>query len=150
MTATGLLKPKAPEEASQLMKVALGEEKADLAVINAEIVNVYTGELLEDQSVTVKGKWIAYVGQNSGDGMGPQTEVIDARGQTVIPGLIEGHTHIAWLYSACEFLKYAMTGGTTTVVTETFEIYPVSGYDGVVDFFDLAELSKNWLQNGNQ
>ena len=136
MTATGLLKPKAPEEASQLMKVALGEEKADLAVINAKIVNVYTGELLEDQSVTVKGKWIAYVGQNAGDGMGPQTEIIDARGQTVIPGLIEGHTHIAWLYSACEFLKYAMTGGTTTVITETFEIYPVSGYDGVVDFLE--------------
>ena len=136
MTATGLLKPKAPEEASQLMKVALGEEKADLAVINAKIVNVYTGELLEDQSVTVKGKWIAYVGPNAGDSMGPQTEIIDARGQTVIPGLIEGHTHIAWLYSACEFLKYAMTGGTTTVITETFEIYPVSGYDGVVDFLE--------------
>ena len=136
MTATRLLKPKTPEETSQLMKVALGEEKADLAVLNAKIVNVYTGELLEDQSVTVKGKWIAYVGPNAGDGMGPQTEVIDARGQTVIPGLIEGHTHIAWLYSACEFLKYAMTGGTTTVITETFEIYPVSGYDGVVDFLE--------------
>jgi len=136
MTATGPLKPKTPEEASQLMKVALGEEKADLAVINAKIVNVYTGELIEDQSITVKGQWIAYVGQNAGDSIGPQTEVIDARGQTVIPGLIEGHTHIAWLYTAGEFLKYAMTGGTTTVVTETFEIYPVSGYDGVVDFLE--------------
>ena len=136
MTATGPLKPKTPVEASQLMKVALGEEKADLAVINAKIVNVYTGELIEDQSITVKGQWIAYVGQNAGDSIGPQTEVIDARGQTVIPGLIEGHTHIAWLYTAGEFLKYAMTGGTTTVVTETFEIYPVSGYDGVVDFLE--------------
>jgi adenine deaminase len=118
------------------MKVALGEEKADLAVINAKIVNVYTGELIEDQSITVKGKWIAYVGENAGDSIGPQTEVIDAREQTVIPGLIEGHTHLAWLYTAGEFLKYAMIGGTTTVVTETFEIYPVSGYDGVVDFLE--------------
>ncbi|MFC1578053.1 adenine deaminase C-terminal domain-containing protein, partial [Thermodesulfobacteriota bacterium] len=67
---------------------------------------------------------------------GPQTEVIDARGQTVIPGLIEGHTHIAWLFTACEFLKYAITGGTTAIITETFEIYPVSGYDGVVDFLE--------------
>jgi adenine deaminase len=136
MMKTGYLKPRTPDENIQLTKVALGEEKADLAVINAKIVNVYTGELLEDQTVTVKGKWIAYVGQNAGDSMGPQTEIIDARGQTVIPGLIEGHTHIAWLYSAGEFLKYAMTGGTTTVVTETFEIYPVSGYDGVVDFLE--------------
>jgi adenine deaminase len=136
MMKTGYLKPRTPDENIQLTKVALGEEKADLAVINAKIVNVYTGELLEDQSVTVKGKWIAYVGQNAGDSIGPQTEIIDARGQTVIPGLIEGHTHIAWLYSAGEFLKYAMTGGTTTVVTETFEIYPVSGYNGVVDFLE--------------
>jgi adenine deaminase len=136
MTTTGPLKHRTPEENLQLMKVSLGEEKADLAVINAKIVNVYTGELLEDQSVTVKGKWIAYVGQNAEDSIGPQTDVIDARGQTVIPGLIEGHTHIAWLYTAYEFLKYVLTGGTTTIVTETFEIYPVSGHDGVVDFLE--------------
>ena len=31
-----------------LMKVALGQEKADLAVVNARLVNVYTGEFLND------------------------------------------------------------------------------------------------------
>ena len=136
MTKTGIPKPKTAEETSQLIKVALGEEKADLAVVNAKIVNVYTGEILEDQSVTVKGEWIAYVGQNAENSIGPQTEVIDARGQTVIPGLVEGHTHIAWLYTAYEFLKHVIPGGTTTIVTETFEVYPVSGYDGVVDFLE--------------
>ena len=136
MTQTGIPKPKTAEETSQLIKVALGDEKADLAVINAKIVNVYTGEIIEDQSVTVKGEWIAYVGQNAEGSIGPQTDVIDARGQTVIPGLIEGHTHIAWLYSAYEFLKHVIPGGTTTIVTETFEVYPVSGYDGVVDFLE--------------
>ncbi len=136
MTATGLLKPKTPAEASQLMKVALGEEYADLVIVNADLVNVYTGEILKDRTISVKGQWVAYVGQNAEDSTGPQTEIIDARGQTVIPGLIEGHTHIAWLYTPREFLKYAMTGGTTTIITETFEIYPVSGYDGVVDFLE--------------
>ena len=136
MTATGLLKPKTPEESSQLMKVALGAEKADLVIVNADVVNVYTGEVLTDRTISVKDKWIAYVGQNARESIGPQTEVIDARGQTVIPGLIEGHTHIAWLFTACEFLKYAITGGTTAIITETFEIYPVSGYDGVVDFLE--------------
>ena len=136
MMKTGYLKPRTPDENIQLTKVALGEKKADLVIVNADVVNVYTGEILKDQTISVKDKWIAYVGQNAGDSMGPQTEIIDAGGQTVIPGLIEGHTHIAWLYSAGEFLKYAITGGTTTVVTETFEIYPVSGYDGVVDFLE--------------
>jgi adenine deaminase len=118
------------------MKVALGEEKADLAVINARLVNVYTGELLEDQAITVKGKWIAYVGQNAKDAIGPATEVIDADSRTIIPGLIDGHTHIAWMFTAAEFLRYVMAGGTTTVVTETLEPYPVCGYAGVVDFLE--------------
>ena len=136
MTKTGILKPKTVEQTSQLIKVALGQEKADLAVINAKVVNVYTGELLEDQSITVKDKWIAYVGQNAQDAIGPQTEVIDADGRTIIPGLIDGHTHIAWMFTPAEFLRYAMAGGTTTVVTETLEPYPVCGYAGVVDFLE--------------
>jgi len=138
MTKTGILKPKSVVETHQLMKVALGEEKADLTVVNAKVVNVYTGEILPDLGIAVKGKWIAYVGQNAKDAIGPQTEVIDACGQTVIPGLIDGHTHIAWMFTAAEFLKYAISGGTTTVVTETIEPYPVCGYDGVIDF--LASL----------
>ena len=136
MMKSGILKPKTVEQTSQLIKVALGQEKADLAVINAKVVNVYTAELLEDQSITVKDKWIAYVGQNAQDAIGPQTEVIDADGRTVIPGLIDGHTHIAWMFTPAEFLRYAMAGGTTTVVTETIEPYPVCGYAGVVDFLE--------------
>jgi adenine deaminase len=118
------------------MKVSLGQEKADLAVINARVVNVYTAEILENQSITVKGQWIAYVGRNATDAIGPATEVIDAAGQTIIPGLIDGHTHIAWMFTPAEFLRYAMAGGTTTIVTETLEPYPVSGYAGVVDFLE--------------
>jgi adenine deaminase len=118
------------------MNVALGKEKADLAVINADIVNVYTGELLKGQTVTVKGKWIAYVGQNADDAVGPDTTVIDAAGRALIPGLIDGHTHIAWMFTPAEFLRYAAAGGTTTVVTETLEPYPVCGYAGVLDFLE--------------
>ena len=136
MTKTGILKTKTPGEMLQLMKVALGEEKADMAIVNANIVNVYTGEILEDHAISVIGKWIAYVGKNVADAIGPKTEVIDAAGQTVIPGLIDGHTHIAWLFTAAEFLRYAIVGGTTTIVTETLEPYPVSGYDGVIDFLE--------------
>jgi adenine deaminase len=136
MTTTGILRPKTPEETQEIMKISLGQEKADLAVINAKVVNVYTGELLENQSITVKGKWIAYVGQNAQDAIGPTTEIIDADGQTIIPGLIDGHTHIAWMFTPAEFLRYAMAGGTTTVVTETLEPYPVCGYAGVIDFLE--------------
>jgi len=134
---SGLMRDK--RDSGMLMKVALGQEKADLAVVNASLVNVYTGELLPDQAVSIKDKWIAYAGHNPDDTIGPDTEVIDAGGKTVIPGLIDGHTHTAWMYTISEFLKYVIKGGTTTVITETLETFPVSGYAGVVDFLESMQ-----------
>jgi len=131
---------KRPDESKALMKVALGQEKADLAVVNARLANVYTGEVIDDCAISIKGQWIAYVGRNPGDTIGPKTKVIDAGSQTVIPGLIDGHTHMAWLCKADEFLKYAAKGGTTTIVTETLEVFLVAGYAGLVD---LLESFKN-------
>jgi adenine deaminase len=126
-------------DSKTLMKVALGEEKADLTVVNAKCVNVYTGELLDDCAISTKGKWIAYVGRSPQTTIGPATKLIDVKGQTVIPGLIDGHTHLALLSTAGEVLKYAMKGGTTSIVTETMEPFPVAGYEGLIDFLKSFE-----------
>lgn len=119
-----------------LIEVALGRKKADLAIVNATLLNVYTGELLKQYSVSIKNKWIAYVGESPDDTIGPNTTVIDAGGKTVIPGLIDGHMHLAGLFLVSEFLKVAMIGGTTTIITETMEPFPVAGQKGVNDFLD--------------
>jgi len=123
-------------DSKTLMQVALGQEEADLAIVNAKLVNVYTGELIENCAISIKGKWIAYVGGDPKNTIGPKTKVIDAQGKTVIPGLIDGHTHLAWLFPIEEFLKYALKGGTTTVITETLEIFPVAGYEGLLDLLE--------------
>jgi len=139
MTRYGLLLIGGLDGAQEVINVTLGKEKADLAFINATILNVYTGELLDHYSVTIKGEWIAYVGNDPEDTIGPNTNVVDIKGKTIIPGLIDGHTHLVWLSNVSEFLKYAMTGGTTTIITETMETFPIMGYEGVADF--LASLS---------
>jgi adenine deaminase len=137
MIRHGILSIAGREQTEELMRVALGQEYADLAVINGTVLNVYTGELLKGHSVTMKGEWIAYVGDDPHDSIGPDTHVIDARGKTVVPGLIDGHAHLAdGFYTVSEFLKYAMPGGTTTIITETIEPFPAMGYEGVVDFLD--------------
>lgn len=139
MTRCGLFSTGGTDGVKELINVILGKEKADLAIINATILNVYTGELLDHHSVTIKGEWIAYVGKNPDDSIGPHTNVIDAKCKTIIPGLIDGHAHLAWVFNISEFLLYAMQGGTTTIITETMEAFPVMGYKGVIDF--LGSLS---------
>lgn len=116
-----------------LMAVALGKASADLVVENANVVNVYTGEVLENTSVCIKEKWIAYVGKNAAESIGPKTRVIDGAGKVLAPGFIDGHTHLVWLFSIPEFVRCAAPGGTTAVVAETMEAYPVAGLDGVLD-----------------
>ncbi len=123
-------------DSKTLMQVALGQDTADLAVVNATLANVYTGELIEGSTISIKDKWIAYVGQNQQHTIGSKTKVIDAEGKTVIPGFIDGHTHLAWLSTADSFLEHAMKGGTTTIVTEFLEPYFVVGYEGSLDFLD--------------
>jgi adenine deaminase len=125
--------PKNQENRYALMKVALGEAAADLAIINGSVVNVYTGEA-EKASVLIKGDRIAYVGNDTGKAIGPSTRVIDAKGKTLIPGLIDGHTHIDTVYSTSELLRFAIKGGTTTIITELSNIGSIMGYEGVIQF----------------
>ncbi|MCG6893673.1 MAG: amidohydrolase family protein [Desulfobacteraceae bacterium] len=127
------------EERRRLMRTAMGEENADLVMTGARLVNVYSGEILQKQCIAICGEWIAYVGTDCGHLIGAGTDVMDLQGRTVIPGLIDGHTHLAWLLPIHEFVIHAMQSGTTAVVTETMEPFPVGGLPGVVDFLDALE-----------
>ncbi len=124
------------QEMQVLRQVALGIEKADLVIINARLVNVYTNEIQDNYGVAIKGRWIALVGPDVTASIGRDTTIIDAAGKTLIPGLIDGHTHLASWSTIHEFLNLAMKGGTTTIITETMEVFPVAGYDGVIDFLE--------------
>ena len=124
------------EELNNLIKVAMGEEKADLVLQNGSLVNVYTGEILEEHSVAVKGERLAWVGKDAGHVVGPESTVIDCTGKFIIPGFIDGHTHLILFYKADQFLKYAMRGGTTTIITELMEIGFPLGYQGILEYLE--------------
>jgi len=70
---------------------------ADLLITNA---HVYTVDPANPQAeaVAVQGNQIVFVG-TAADAQawrGPQTEVIDAQGCTLLPGLIDSHFHLLW------------------------------------------------------
>ncbi len=120
-----------------LVNTALGKEKADLAIIGGDLVNVYTGEVLKGWGVAIKGEWIAYTGEDAAHTIGPETTVIDASGKTLIPGLIDGHAHLLHTYATIhEFLKHVIKTGTTTIVTEMLDFAFTVGYAGVADFLE--------------
>ncbi|MEJ2718977.1 MAG: amidohydrolase family protein [Deltaproteobacteria bacterium] len=120
----------------ELISVAMGDEQADLVIANGDVLNVYTGELLKNWSVSIKGDRIAFLGTEADHTVGPKTQVIDADGKVLIPGLIDGHTHVCWLSRIDEFLRQVIPGGTTTVVTETMEPFPIMGHEGVLEMLE--------------
>jgi adenine deaminase len=98
------------------MRVALGEEKADLFVRGGTVVNVYSGELIP-ANVAVLGERVAYVGPSE-EAVGPETEVLGARGLYVSPGWIEPHTHAYVFYNPASLAEAILPGGTTTIVSD--------------------------------
>jgi adenine deaminase len=127
------------ENMRSLADVAVGREEADLVIKNADVANVYTREVLKGYSVAVKGEWIAYVGPEAGHTVGLGTKVIDGEGRTLIPGFVDGHAHILYYASPEEFLRYAMAGGTTTIITEIMELAFPLGYPGILDCLNVFE-----------
>jgi len=81
--------------------IVLTEPAGGFAAESAEQVylngNIYTVEDNQPkaQAMAVTGPNLVYVGSNEGvkEYIGAKTKVVDLKGQTVVPGLIEGHMH---------------------------------------------------------
>jgi hypothetical protein len=78
---------------------------ADTLIVNANIVTMDLARP-RAEALAIKGDRIAGVGTTADLQalLGPQTRVIDAHGQTVIPGLVDGHLHFANLGSGGQTL----------------------------------------------
>lgn len=128
------------DKIKSLMNVAMGKEQADLVIIGGDLINVYTGEILKGWSVAIKGDRIAYVGAAAEHTIGPDTEVVDASGKTLVPGFIDGHAHVMHTHGTIEeFLKHVTKSGTTTIISETLDFAFALGYEGVIDFLESVK-----------
>ena len=107
----------------------------DTVFSNATLFNPLTREFIKGQSIWVKDGIIAYVGGASDFSNGQKAVSIDADGMVLLPGLIDGHTHIlSHRYSVEEFIKHVIPTGVTTVITETIELATIAGKDGIEYF----------------
>ncbi|SFE56567.1 adenine deaminase [Paenibacillus catalpae] len=119
---------------SKRIEVTAKRAAADLVIRNGKIVNVFTGSIMTGDIAVVDGM-IAGIGEYK-DG---QT-VIDASGQWIIPGLIDGHVHIeSSMLTPREFAKVVLQHGVTAVVTDPHEIANVMGREGIQYMLDQSE-----------
>ena len=130
-----------PECAARLVAVAAGRESADLVIRGGRLVNVQSREMLDGWQVAVADGRFAYVGPDAAHCIGPDTRVIEAEGQFLIPGLVDAHMHIeSGMLTPAEFARAVIPHGTTTMFVDPHEIANVLGLEGVRLMHDEAML----------
>ncbi|MFT3690596.1 adenine deaminase [Paenirhodobacter sp.] len=128
-----------PEAAARLIAVAAGRAPADLVIRGGRWVNVQSREVLDGYDIAVAEGRFAAIAPDLSAAIGPQTEVIEARGRYMIPGLIDGHMHIeSGMLTPAEFAAAVIPHGTTTMFTDPHEIANVLGLEGVRMMHDEA------------
>ena len=122
----------------EIVKVALGKESADTAIVGGRVVNVHTLEIL-DADVAIKGDRIAAVGDIDHT-IGDNTRVIEADGAYVTPGLVDGHLHMYHSYlGITEFVEAMLRHGVTSTADGFYGQGIVGGPDAVRFFKDSFE-----------
>src|SRR4030066_292832 len=132
-----------------LVDVAMGRVPADLVIRNGRWVCVQTGEIIPNTDIAIVGERIAYVGEDASHTIGDKTQVIDANGRFLVPGLLYGHMHIeSGMLTVTEFWRGGIPYGTTGMFVDPHEIANVFGLDGVRLMVEEAALQPIhvWVQ----
>ncbi|MGD0574387.1 MAG: adenine deaminase [Anaerolineales bacterium] len=133
----------------RLVDCAMGRLAADLLIHQGQWVSVQSGEIVPGTDVAVLGARIAYVGPDASHCIGPNTQLIEARGRFLVPGLIEGHVHVeSGMVTISEFVNAVLPHGTTAMMIDPHEIANVFGLQGVRTMVDEAAVQPIhvWVQ----
>ena len=123
----------------RLLDVALGATPADLLAVGGEVVNVYTGEVVRWDVAVARGR-VAAVGPDLASLAGPGTERLDVRGKVLVPGFLDGHTHLDVLVTLPALLREAIPRGLTALVTEMVQVTSALGVPGARWFLDTLRV----------
>jgi adenine deaminase len=109
----------------QKLAIARGEQRADLLFKNANIVNVFSGEIHKANVAVEDGRVIGF-------GDYKAKKVVDLKDAYLAPSLIDGHFHVeSSMLTAPEFARAVVPHGTGAVVIDPHEYANVLGLDGI-------------------
>ncbi len=131
--------PSWQDMASRLIAVAAGRASADRVIRGGKLVNVQTREVLDGWQIAIAGGRFAYVGPDASHCIGPDTDIVEAEGRYIVPGLCDAHMHIeSGMLTPAEFSRAVIPHGTTTMFVDPHEIANVLGLEGVRLMHDEA------------
>jgi len=130
--------PTRSEIGRSLADVCMGRAPADLLITGGRLVNVHTREVHDGVDLAVKHGRVAMFG-DAAHTRGPSTEVVDADGAYLVPGLIDTHLHVeSAMVTLTRFAEAVLPYGTTTVLIDNHELANVFGLDGIRWMLDEA------------
>ncbi len=108
--------------------------KATFVIRNANVVNVFTKEILHTD-VALYEDTIIGVGEGY-----TAPEEMDAHGAYLCPGFIDAHVHIeSSMVTPDSFARVIMPHGTTTIIADPHEIANVAGIAGIRAIYKLSD-----------
>lgn len=120
---------------TELLDALAGVADADMVVTGGRIVDVHKKEV-RDGGIAVKAGRIIRVGEVESL-VGPGTEVLDARGRYLTPGLIESHAHSYHAnFNMTEYGKLCLSRGTTAVAESFYGQGQIRGREAVRFFYE--------------
>ena len=122
-----------------LVDTSMGRRPAELVIREGKWVCVQSGEIIPDTDVAIVDGHIAYVGEDASHCIGDHTQVIEANGRFLVPGLLDGHMHIeSGMVTVSEFVRAVAPRGSTGLFVDPHEIANVFGLKGVKLMVDEA------------
>lgn len=110
----------------RFISIARGEERAQLVLKNANIINVFTNEIIQGD-VAIEEGYIVAIGDYEG------IKEIDLEGKYLAPGFIDGHVHIeSSKVTPGQFARAIVPRGVTTIIADPHEIANVKGLEGIL------------------
>ncbi|MBK8615619.1 MAG: adenine deaminase [Anaerolineales bacterium] len=123
-----------------LVDVAMGRAHADLVIRGGKWVSVQSGEIIPNTDIAVVNGHIAYVGSDASHTIGKKTQVIEAKGRFLVPGLLDAHMHVeSGMVTVTEFVRAVAVRGTTGMFIDPHEIANVFGLKGVKLMVDESQ-----------
>lgn len=118
-------------ERRELIKAALGYNSATLKIENANLVNVFSGEIYL-ANIYIYGKYIADIVEVDKDSNKKVEKTIDIQGKYLVPGFIDSHLHIESSHlTPYHFAEAVIPKGTTTIIADPHEICNAMGEEGL-------------------